>query len=380
NDSLFLAADTLNYANTLGLDIAVNIEIKKEAIFNVIVDQANGDFLNVRGEAVLSAGVDPSGKITLVGNYTLEEGSYQISFNFLQRKFNIEKGSTIIWTGEPTTAQLDVTAIYIANTAPLDLVSDQMADNDISRNYYMQKLPFEVHLNLTGQLLKPVIEFDIVLPEERNYGVSNDIVTAVQARLDQIKQDEGEINKQVFSLLLLGRFVGENPFESSGGGFSAGTYARQSVSKLLTEQLNQLATDLVDGVDLNFDVASSEDYTTGIRENRTDLNVGISKRLLSDRLKVTVGSNFQLEGPQNSNQRSNNIAGNIAADYQLSKDGRYLLRFYRSNEYEGVVGGYIIETGLSFILSVDYNRFREILRKRKPRTARTGTNQNPTGQ
>ena len=112
---------------------------------------------------------------------------------------------------------------------------------------------------------------------------------------------------------------------------------------------------------------SSEDYTTGERRNRTDLNVGLSKRLLNDRLKITVGSNFELEGPQNSNQQSNNIAGNIAADYQLTKDGRYMVRFFRKNEYEGIVDGYIIENGISFILSVDYNRFREILKGKRQR-------------
>lgn len=381
NDSLFNDYDSLNTADVLGLDIAANIEIRKEAVFNIIVDPANGDFLNMRGEAVLSAGVDPSGKITLVGNYSVEEGSYQISFNFIQRKFDIEKGSTITWTGEPTAALLDVRAIYIANTAPLDLVGDQIsAPTAAIRNTYLQKLPFEVHLNLTGEMLKPVIDFDLELPQDKNYGVSNDIVTAVQTRLDQLRQDEGEINKQVFSLLLLGRFAGENPFKSSGSAFNAGVYARQSVSKLLTEQLNTLAAGLIEGVDLSFDVVSTEDYTTGERRNRTDLDVGLSKRLLNDRLKVTVGSNFQLEGPQNTNQRSNNIAGNIALDYQLSRDGRYALRFYRRNEYDVVVDGYVIENGISFILSVDYNKLSELLHSKKQKVTSTGTNQNTTGQ
>jgi hypothetical protein len=59
------------------------------------------------------------------------------------------------------------------------------------------------------------------------------------------------------------------------------------------------------------------------------------------------------------------VIGNLSVNYSLSKDGRYMIRLYRKNEYEGVVDGYIIETGLSFIISVDYNRFRELLRKRK---------------
>lgn len=363
NDSLFLAYDSLNNSGIIGFDVTTTVEIRREAIFNIIIDEANGDLLNVQGEAQLSAGIDPSGKITLGGNYTLDQGSYQLSFNFLRRRFDIQKGSNIIWTGEPTAARLDIKAVYVAQTAPLDLVSSQLTA-EANRNIYLQKLPFEVHLGLTGELLRPVIDFDILLPE-RNYGVSNDIVTAVQSRLGLMRQDEGEINKQVFSLLLLNRFVGENPFESGTDMFSFNSYARQSVSKLLTEQLNQLAAGLIDGVDIDFDVISTDDYTTGTRQGRTDLSIGLSKRLLSNRLKVSVGSNFQLEGPQNSNQQNNNIAGNVAADYMLSKDGRYVIRFYRQNEYQGIVDGYIIETGVSFIFSVDYNRFMQIFRKKK---------------
>ncbi|HEV8285949.1 MAG TPA: translocation/assembly module TamB domain-containing protein [Chitinophagaceae bacterium] len=377
SDTLFKRYDSLNTTNILGMDIALNIEVKKEAVFNIIVDEANGDFLNAQGEGLLTTGIDPSGKITLVGNYTLEKGSYQLSFNFIQRKFDITKGSNITWTGEPTTAQLDVKAIYVANTSPIDLVQDQIASSPIAiRNTYRQKLPFEVHLDLTGELMKPVVAFDIVLPENKNYGVSNDIVTTTQYKLAQLREDQGETNKQVFSLLLMNRFVGENPFASSGGGgFNVGTYARQSASKLLTEQLNQLAAGLINGVDLNFDVTSTEDYTTGSMRNRTDLSVGVSKRLLSDRLKISVGSNFELEGPQNTNEQSNNIASNVAVDYQLSRDGRYFVRFFRKNAYEAVVDGYVIENGLTFMIIVDYNRFKEILQRRKQKVS-NGTNQN----
>jgi hypothetical protein len=380
NDSLFLAYDSLNNANVKGMDVTVNIEIKKEAVFNVIVDPANGDFLNVRGEAQISTGVDPSGKITMVGNYTLVEGSYQISYNFIQRKFDIVPGSTIVWTGEPTTAQLNVNAVYIANTAPIDLVEQQIsATPGVIKAYYLQKLPFEVHLNLTGELLKPVVAFDILLPSDKNYAVSNDIITAVQSRLDQIRQDQGELNKQVFAVLLLGRFVGENPFKSEGASFDAKSYARQSVSNLLTEQLNQLAAGLIQGVDINFDVTSTDDYTTGSLQRRSDLNVGVSKRLLNDRLKVSVGNNFQLQGAQNTRAQNNNMVGNLAVDYQISRDGRYMLRFYRRNQYEGIVDGYIIETGLSFILSADYNRLMELLHKRRQKLTPNGTEQQKKG-
>ncbi len=371
NDSLFMAAyDSLNTTPFTGMDVSVNIEVSKEAEFNLIIDEGNGDFLNVKGEALLTAGIDPSGKINLAGSYELEQGSYELSFNFIRRKFAIEKGSRIVWQGEPTDATVNIEAIYVANAAPLDLVKNQLEQaSAFTRNTYLQKLPFDVHLGMEGDLLKPQIRFDIVLPEEKKYAVSGEIITTVRTKLDQLRQEEGEMNKQVFSLLLLNRFIAENPFESSTN-FSAGAFARQSVSKLLTEQLNRLAGGLVAGVDLNFDVLSSEDYTTGERRDRTDLNVGLSKRLLNDRLKVSVGSNFELEGPRNSNQQSNNIAGDVALDYSISRDNRYMLRAYRKNEYQGVIDGYIIETGMAFIITVDYNNFREIFLSKRERDKR----------
>ena len=42
---------------------------------------------------------------------------------------------------------------------------------------------------------------------------------------------------------------------------------------------------------------------TGERRSRTDLNIGISKRLLNERLTIAVGSNYELEGPKNSSQK-----------------------------------------------------------------------------
>lgn len=381
-DSLFLANyDSLNKATSLiGYDIATNLTIKKEAKFNIVIDEANGDFVSLQGEAAMTAGIDPSGKTNLTGTYTIDQGSYQLTYNFLQRKFDIQKGSRITWNGEPTDATLDVKAVYIANTAPMDLVSNYIsADNTSIRNTYLQKLPFEVYLKMAGELMKPELTFDIQLPEDKNYNVSSDVTTNVQTRLSQLRAEPSELNKQVFALLLLGRFVGDNPFQSSGsgGGFDAGALARQSVSKLLTEQLNGLAGNLIQGVDLNFDVASTDDYTTGERRNRTDLNVGLSKRLLNNRLTVTVGSNFQLEGPQQNGQQSNNIAGNLAVNYQLSRDGRYMLRAYRKNDYYGVVDGYIIETGLRFIITLDYDRFADIFRKRKRVTNNRETPKEP---
>jgi hypothetical protein len=366
-----VALDEINSEMEIkGINASVNIEIDKEAELSLNIDKASGDFLKLKGEAQLNGGIDPSGKTTLTGRYELSEGSYEMNFNGIKRKFDIKSGSYILWTGEPTSADINITAIYKTEAAPIDLVNDQLgAVTAEIRNTYKQRIPFETRLKMTGELMKPTISFDIVLPEGNN-SVSTEIINTTQAKLTQLRQQQDEMNKQVFALLLLNRFVGENPFASETGGTNVSSLARESASKILSQQLNNLAGDLIEGVELNFDLNTSDDYTTGQRENKTDLNVGISKKLLNDRLKVTVGSSFGIEGPQQTNQNANNIAGDVSLDYQLSKDGRYKIRVYRVNKYQVALQGEVVETGVAFVITMNYNKFKELYAKSEAKKAK----------
>ncbi|PZR20961.1 MAG: hypothetical protein DI539_09250 [Flavobacterium psychrophilum] len=353
---------TVNTTEFKGMDVAVNIEVVKEAELNLIIDKGNGDYLQLKGEAQLTGGIDKSGKTTLTGRYEFTEGAYQMTFNFIKRKFDIQSGSYILWTGEPTDATINISAAYKADIAPIDLVGPQIAVEQQSvQNTFKQKIPFNTILKMEGELLKPELSFDIEL-EEGNNNVSTKVINTTNAKLAQLRQEPSELNKQVFAVLLLNRFVGENPF-SSEAGTSTGALARQSVSKILSQQLNNLAGDLIKGVELNFDLESTEDYTSGERQNRTDLNVSASKRMFDDRLKVTVGSSFGVEGQAQANEDTNNIAGDVAVDYQLTKDGRYTVRAYNKDEYDAAVQGQVIETGVSLIFTLDYNKFRELFHR-----------------
>ena len=343
-----------------GMDVAATIETDSSAQFTMIVDERNGDALSVRGRAFLAGGIDKSGKTSLTGNYELENGAYNVSLSVLKRKFNIQKRSVITWTGNPTSANMNITATYVVNTASIDLMAQELAGMPSGQtDKYKTKLPFQVNLIMTGELLKPVIKFDITLPAN---------VLAlwpdVDAKLQQIRTSESETNKQVFALLLLGRFIQQNPTQSADASADAALIARQSVSSILTDQMNQLAGSLIKGVDLSFDLTAQDDYSTGTKVSQTQLNVGMSKNLFSERVKVTVGSNFQL-GDTYQGQSTSNIAGDVSVDYRLSKDGRYTLRVYRKDQYETIVEGQVVETGISFILSFDYNQFRELFQSQK---------------
>ena len=222
-------------------------------------------------------------------------------------------------------------------------------------------------MHLKGQIMQPLLTFDVILPENKVYPLTPDQIELVQGKLSQLRTDTTALNKQVFATLILGRFVSDDPFSSSSPGL--GFTALQSVSTFIGEQLNQAAGKLVKGVDISVDLQTAEDYTTGSMQQRTDLNLAASKRLLNDRLKLTLGNDFELQGPQTNNQQSSYVPNNLAADYLLTPDGRYTLRTYRKNYDEGVLQGYITQTGLDFIVSVDYNNLMYVLKKKKKNPA-----------
>jgi hypothetical protein len=350
--------DSLKKSDITGMDVSANITVDKNAEFIIVVDERNGDIVRLKGDAQLNLGIDVSGKTSLTGTYTVNSGSYDLSYATVNRKFLIKQGSTVTWQGDPTLAQLDVTAIYVAKVPPIDLVDNQLT-TETERTMYKTKLPFNVDLQLQHDLMKPDITFNIVLPDS-TYNVTSDVVSTVNAKLDQLRQDPNELNKQVFAVLLLNHFVGQNPFQSAAGGEGLQGTVRNSVSSLLSSQLNSLAGNLIQGVDINFALQSGTDYSSGTATNRTDLNVGLSKRFLNDRLTVSVGNNFNLEGQQ-SNEKATNIAGDLSVAYKLSKDGRYMIRAYRRDQFI-VIQGQVIETGVGFAITVDYDKFSQIFR------------------
>ena len=342
-----------------GYEFSGNLELTPDAAIRIIIDHQNGDNLYVKGNATLNTTMDPGGNILLTGQYQIQQGKYEMSLNqLIKRSFDIVKGSTITWEGEPTHADVDITAMYLANAPAIDLVSDQLSNaSPDMRTRYKQKEPIQVYLMIKGDMMKPDISFRLDMPEDHQ----NDLDGTVYNRLKQINLIPSELNKQVMGLLVLNSFIPENPMDilSNGSGGLEQT-ARQSVSKILSQQLNNLASSLVKGVDLNFDLQSQQDYSSGTAQNSTNLNVGVSKHLFSDRLTVSVGNDFALEG--NSSQASG-IAGNVSIAYALTKDGRYRITAYRKDDNEEIIQGQVIETGVTFSLVMDYNKFREIFRK-----------------
>jgi translocation and assembly module TamB len=227
-----------------------------------------------------------------------------------------------------------------------------------ARLQYQQELPFQVFLNVGGEILKPEISFRLDMPEDQRGAMGGN----VYSRVSQINEQEDELNKQVFSLLVLNRFFPSTGSDGSGGGTAA--IARNSVSQVLSGQLNALSSSVFGntGLELDFDLDSFTDYQSGSAQDRTQLNVNARKRFFDDRLIVQVGSQMDVEGSSQNPEQANAVLGNISLEYVLTENGRYRVRAFRKNQFESIIDGQLIVTGFGLIFNREFNRFYELWR------------------
>ena len=341
-------------AKLSSMELTSNITVNKDSKLRILIDPVSGDSLVIQGEATLSLTIDPTGKLTLTGRYNILGGSYRLSFgDFIKRDFAIATGSSLTWLGSPTDADVDITAIYTVKASVLDLIQDQLSGiSQEERNKYKQALPIQVYLMMKGKLLTPEIHFKLDLPPDKR-GVLNG---TVYAKLNELNGQESELNKQVFALLVLGRFISGSSLASTGGGGELSDFARSSASQILSEQLNRLSGQYITGVNLDVGLESYQDYSTGNAEGRTQVQLALSKQLFDERVTVQVGGNVDLEGRRSQENSLNNFAGDLKVLYKLTEDGRWQLQVFRQNSYEGAIDGDITKTGVGVVFMIDFDK------------------------
>ena len=362
-----LALDTVQTGPT-GYDLTARVKVTDRTPFTIVIDPVSGDNLRVRADGQLTTHIDPAGTITLSGRLTVAEGAYRLSlYSLASREFDIRRGSSLVWSGDPYNADLNITAVYKIRAAPSELLAGQGTDDAEQQSLARNRLPFNVLLNVTDQLSKPTIGFDITLPENQRDALGGE----VEARLASLRQPNqtSEQSKQVFSLLLLGRFVAQNPFQTSAGESFVANQLRGSASAVLTEQLNNLTGKYLAGLGLDLGVTNQAVYgADGGTGSRTDLNVAVRRQLLNDRLTVRVGTDIALNGNagtqstrgQNS---ASNLAGDVSLEYTLLRDGRLRLRAFRQNAYDDIDGDQLIRTGAALVYQREYNTLAELFQQ-----------------
>lgn len=338
-----------------GYDIETVVSVGESARFTIIIDEATGDNLQVAGTGAFGLGLEPNGRMSLSGKYQLSSGHYETNlYNLVKRKFEIAPGSSITWSGDPYDAELDVNAIYNIKTsaAPLMAVRTSSQSDEVSSTY-QERLPFQVYINVSGVLLRPEISFNLDMPDNERGALGGDVYTQVQ----QLNNQEEELNKQVFSLLVLNRFFPGAGSDGSNGG--PASLALDNVNKVLSGQLNNYSDKLFGktGLELGFDLNSTNNAQGSTPQ--TQLGISARKRLFNDRLIVQIGSEVDVAGGQSSSEGAP-IIGNVSVEYLLTPDKRLRLQGFSRNVYEGVIDGQLTVSGIALIFSREFNKFKEL--------------------
>lgn len=339
--------------NLEGIELDLNVEATPDAELRIIFDEVYGDIMKGRGSGNLSMKVNKDYEFEMTGQYIIEKGDYLFTMgvlnfeNVINKRFQIANGSSLTWYGDPYNAEIDIDAIYKLKASLYDIM---VSYSDEEKARYKNRTDVECNMYLTQSLMQPNIEFDIVLPR------ADETAKTALTNLVQTKQ---ELNKQVFSLLILNRFLPPANYVSDDDSRAGAGAVSSTASELLSNQVSNWLSQLSNDVDVGFN------YRPGDNISNDELALALSTELLNDRL--VISSNFGVSTGNNANQNSDSFIGDISVEYKLNKDGSFRVRaFTRTNEYDVTNTQQSTTTqGVGLYYKKEFNSLKDFFKKKK---------------
>jgi hypothetical protein len=346
----FVTKDTVktivkNTKSNFSLDF--NLEATRDAEVQLIFDEKSGDVIKARGDGNLNLKINSKGKFDMFGDYVLSSGDYLFTLeDFVTKKFEIQRGSSIKWNGNVYKAEIDIVANYKQRASIKPLFPNDSINN------YNKRFPVDCKLYMKDKLTSPDITFGIELPT---------IDETTRSAIKSILSDENEMNRQVFSLLLLRSFI--TPVSvSGGGGISAGGAAAATGSEMLSNKMSNWLNGVTKDVDIGVN------YRPGGTLSSDELDLALSKQLFNNRLAIDgnfgVANNNAPTTTAKSNN-SSNLIGDVTLEYKLSESGRYRVKaFNRSNDNtEAATSGGPFSQGVGVFYREEYENLNELFRR-----------------
>ena len=332
-----------------GITMDFTMNANQNLDINLVFDEQAGDIMKGNGEGNISVNIDRFGDLSILGKYEVLDGEYLFTLqNVVNKKFNIRRGGTIQWFGDPYAAQLDIVAEYNLRAPLYDILL-------IPDNRYRRREPVKVIMYLRNELFNPDINFQVDLPN------ADDLLkTQVNAAMNT----EQELNRQVFSLLIFNRF--SRPLNRTGEtSSSAGAAAAEtSTSELLSNQVSNWFSQLSSDVDVGFN------YRRGDVLTSQEVSLALSTQLFNER--VTIAGNVGVTEKNELNPSG--VVGDLSVEYALTKDGRFRLKafnesadnYYLSNNLSPFIQGIGVFYRQDFDNLDDiWKRFKGMLRKKE---------------
>jgi hypothetical protein len=280
--------------------------------------------------------------MSLSGNYNPTEGDYLFTLqNVMNKRFSIEPGGSILWSGDPYNAIVDLQAIYKLKASLNDLPTSYQQFSQTNH------VPVECIINLQDELVNPTIGFDINFPN---------IEEPLRDELQQFFKTEEEMNKQILSLIVLGKFY--TP-EYVRGTFEAqnpnmiGTTASEVFSNQLSNWLSQ--------IDENWDIGIN--YRPGNQVTNDEIELALSTQIFNDRVTLNgnIGNNTNQYGTNNNN--SSQIVGDFEMSVKLVRSGKILFKVYNRSNNNLIYDTAPYTQGIGLSFKEEYNSIDELITK-----------------
>lgn len=277
-----------------GLRLDLNIDAPPGSTVHLVIDPLLGDVINAvsQGEVQLILEDD---EFQVFGRLDVTSGDYQFTAGELFIKtFQINPGGSIVWSGDPVNATLDIPASYRTRASRAGLPGAEGERPGV--------IPLIVNLQIDGTVESPEVGLSLAI-DRSNQNVIGDY-QAIEAVLNQ----PDRATEYATSVLILNSFqlTTENITTDSGS-----QLAFNSVSQLVTAQLNRFLASALPNVDFSFGLQG---------ESAQDLDVtyGVALRLLNERLIIRGEGVYQGARSADNVRTSDGLQGEFVVEVRLS--------------------------------------------------------------
>ena len=322
-----------------GLTLNIDLEVTKDAVAQVVIDEVYGSQLSGRGAGNLQIEINTRGKFNMFGDYIVNSGVYDFKYGgFVNKPFIIQKGGTVSWSGNPANANLDVTAIYKAKANPGVLLENFNSNRNIE---------VDLVTRISGGLFNSKQELDIQL---------TNVEATIANELEFILNDNNvnEKTTQFISLLAFGNFINPDKLDFD---------AKSNLTNTASSAISSAFSSILNTPDSKFQLGV--DYQQG--QNNNDLDILNIDNQVDLSVSTKLGDNVIINGKVGvpiGAQTQSSVIGEAKIEVLLNTEESFRgVIFNRQNEiqYTTEDQGYTQGLGLSY--QVNFNTLNSLLTK-----------------
>lgn len=332
-------------------DIRINIDanVNNNFTLRVLMDEKTGDKISLNGEGGLNATYFNKGSFEMFGNYLIDYGSYTMTIQqVIKKNFVFQPGSTIIFSGDPFNASLNLKGQH---TIPSVSLSDLQMGESFSHN----NIRVNCLMDIGGTAGAPSVTFGLDLPT---------LSADAQQMIHSVINSEEDMNQQVIYLLALGRFMpqGSNNATEEGTQQNQTSLAMQSLlSGTISQQLNAVLSNVSKNPNWNF----GANISTGAEGWSNAEYEGLLRgRLLNNRL--LINGEFGYRDNVNT-QNGSSFIGDFDVQYLLLPNGNVAIKVYNETNDRYFTKNSLTTQGIGLILKKDFNSMSDLFGKKKKR-------------